>query len=406
MEIGPILSSLRRSKTGAILIAAQVAITLAVLANAVYVVQDRLALSKRPSGAAEADTFVLRLYAFRPPADLEQMQREDVRALQAIPGVSAVAWTNQVPLSNSGWSSGIAAQRTATDTVSTAMYFSPDSLVDALGLTLLEGRDFVADDVVLVDPRRESEQPKVAIVTRSLARWLYPELESVVGQTLSQGTGDSAPEMTIVGVVERLQRPWAPAGSEAELSVIYPQRHLSEVTSYFVRTEPGSRDSVMAAAEAALTSRIDGRMVLFNRGLDEVRSRYYRSHRALAGILVAVCVLLVLVTASGIVGMASLWVNQRRKQIGVRRALGALRRDVIRYFLVENFLVTTVGLVAGVGLALGLNELLVRELEMARLPWVYLAAGVGLLWLLGLGAAFGPAWRAAQIPPAIATRSA
>jgi putative ABC transport system permease protein len=407
MEIRPILSSLRRSKTGAVLIAAQVALTLAILSNAAFVVRDRLALSARPTGAVEPEVFVIRVLAFRPPPDLQHMQEEDSRALAAIPGVKSVAWTNQVPLGRSGWTTGMAADRNQTEAVPTALYFSPDSLVETLGLELIEGRDFTPDDVVLVDPSRESPEPEVAIVTHELARRLFPDGGPYVGRTIYQGTGDDAPAARIVGVVELLYQPWArPPGREGEISVILPERHLSEVASYFVRTDATARDQVMAQAEELLTSRIDGRLLIENRGLEEVRARYFRSHRALAGMLSAVSVLLLLVTASGIVGMASLWVNQRRKQIGVRRALGALRRDVVRYFLVENFLVTSVGLLAGVALALGLNEILVRELEMSRLPWVYLVLGVASLWFLGLAAAFGPAWRASLISPAIATRSA
>jgi putative ABC transport system permease protein len=122
--------------------------------------------------------------------------------------------------------------------------------------------------------------------------------------------------------------------------------------------------------------------------------------------LVTMMALLLLVTASGIVGMASLWVSQRRKQIGVRRAIGARQRDILRYFLVENLMVTTLGIVVGVGLALALNQLLVSQLEVARLPVQYLPLGMLALWALGLLAAFGPAWRASRIPPAVATRSA
>lgn len=406
MEIRPILSSLRRSKTGAVLIAAQVALTLAILSNAAFVVRDRLALSARPTGVAETEVFVIRVLAFRPPPDIENMQQEDTRALAALPGVKSVAWGNQVPLGRSGWTTGMAADREQTEAVPTALYFSPDSLIETLGLELIEGRDFTPEEVVVVDPARESPNPEAAIVTHELARRLFPGGGPYVGRTIYQGTGDEAPAAQIVGVVELLQQPWGRLGSESEVSAILPQRFLGDVASYFVRTDAAARDQVMAQAEELLTTRIDGRLLIENRGLEEIRARYYRSHRALAGMLTAVSALLLLVTASGIVGMASLWVNQRRKQIGVRRALGALRRDVLRYFLVENFLVTSAGLLVGVALALGLNEMLVRELEMSRLPYSYLVIGVASLWTLGLAAAFGPAWRASMISPAIATRSA
>ena len=120
----------------------------------------------------------------------------------------------------------------------------------------------------------------------------------------------------------------------------------------------------------------------------------------------AVTIVLLLVTASGIVGIASLWVNQRRKQIGVRRALGARRRDILRYFVAENVLITSVGIAVGVGLALGLNQYLVSKVELARLPIVYLVGAMVAVWALGVIAVLGPAWRAASVPPAIATRSA
>jgi len=121
--------------------------------------------------------------------------------------------------------------------------------------------------------------------------------------------------------------------------------------------------------------------------------------------LVAVSVLLLLVTASGIVGMASLWVTQRRKQIGVRRALGARRVDILRLFLTENMLITSGGVAAGVLLSIGLNQLLVSNLDMSALPLAYLVSGAAIFYVLGVLAVYGPAWRAASISPATATRS-
>ena len=122
--------------------------------------------------------------------------------------------------------------------------------------------------------------------------------------------------------------------------------------------------------------------------------------------LVSISVLLLLVTLSGIVGMTVLRVAQRRKQIGVRRALGARWRDILRYFIVENVIITTGGIVAGLLLALGLNRLLMAYTGMARLPLEYLAFGAAALWTLGIAAVYGPASKAASISPAIATRTA
>ena len=86
--------------------------------------------------------------------------------------------------------------------------------------------------------------------------------------------------------------------------------------------------------------------------------------------------------------------------------MGARRIDILRYFVVENVLITSGGVVAGVLLGVALNQLLVSHLELPKLPVWYVVMGAGTLWLLGLVAVCGPAWRAAGISPAIATRSA
>jgi putative ABC transport system permease protein len=126
----------------------------------------------------------------------------------------------------------------------------------------------------------------------------------------------------------------------------------------------------------------------------------------MAWLLGAVCMGLLLITALGIVGLASFWVQQRTKQIGIRRALGATRGQILRYFQIENFLIAGIGIALGMLLAFGLNQLLMSKYELPRLPLLYLPAGALILWLLGQLAVLGPARRAAMVPPAIATRSA
>ena len=124
----------------------------------------------------------------------------------------------------------------------------------------------------------------------------------------------------------------------------------------------------------------------------------------MAGMLVGVIVALLLVTSLGIVGLASFWVQQRRRSIGIRRAIGATRGDILRYVQTENFLIVSGGIVLGMLLAYALNLWLMKYYELPRLPLLYLPVGAGLLWLLGQGAVFGPALRAAAVPPVVATR--
>lgn len=403
MEFRPILSALLRSKTGALLIAAQVALTLAILGNAVYIVQDRLAISARPTGVDEDNVFFIRFYGFREGIDVPAMLDADLAMMRGMPGVASVATANMAPLTQSGWNLSVQPNSNdpAVESTNAAFYFSSEDLVETLGLELVEGRYFTPDEVQVVEPSIANIRPRQVVLTKALATQLFPEDKSFVGKAVY--LGDS--RMEVVGVVARLQSPWAQLGDAAERSLIVPLRQLDPAAQYLVRTEPGQLDKVMREVEDALVAARDDRVLIRNTSIKEARANRYRADRSLAWMLITVMGLLVLVTASGIVGMASLWVNQRRKQIGVRRAIGARQRDILRYFLVENFMVTSFGIAIGLGLALALNQLLVDALEVPRLPLAILPAGVVALWALGLLAALGPAWRAARIPPAEATRS-
>jgi putative ABC transport system permease protein len=119
--------------------------------------------------------------------------------------------------------------------------------------------------------------------------------------------------------------------------------------------------------------------------------------------LVAAFVLLV--TIVGIVGLAAFTVATRTKQLGTRRAIGATKFHILRYFLVENWLITSAGALAGCALALGVGFRLSTMYRMPRLPLLYLVGGVVVLWLVGLSAVWIPARRAAAVSPAVATRT-
>ena len=141
------------------------------------------------------------------------------------------------------------------------------------------------------------------------------------------------------------------------------------------------------------------------RTYEQVRGDAYKNDRGMAILMGVICVILLAITAAGIVGLTSFWVGQRRKQIGVRRALGATKRDILSYFLTENLMIGVAGVVIGVGLAIGMNLWMVSQFEMARLSIVYVVVGVVALLLLGQAAVLAPAMRAAKVPPVEATRS-
>jgi putative ABC transport system permease protein len=409
MEIRPILSALMRNKTGPILVALQVALSLAILANAMHIVNERRAAMTRPSGLSdEHATFYIiarNLSNDSPEQQLATMKRE-ADVLRAVPGVASVANVSQMPLSRSGSNSSVAVDRhQVRESAIASTYVSGDSIIKTFGLKLVEGRDFLPQELVDLNENETRDYPKQVIITKALADKLWPGA-SVVGKTMYWGTGADAQGVLVVGVVERLQTAHVNLKPSSEYSALIPARLYGNPGNlYAIRAEPGQRDRVMKEAETALRKSSATPMILRLKTFDKDREELYRADAALCWMLVTVSVLLLLITCSGIVGMASLWVTQRRKQIGVRRALGARKLDILRYFIMENFMITSAGVFGGVTLGLALNHLLVSKLEMARLPAGYLIGGAVVFWALGVLAAYGPAWRAASISPATATRS-
>jgi putative ABC transport system permease protein len=219
--------------------------------------------------------------------------------------------------------------------------------------------------------------------------------------------GDNKP-LTVVGVIESLVRPYfGPKDMVPDYTVLLPARMPYNVGGYYVlRTnQPGERERVLKDAVKVLEKNSPNRIILDHKTQEQIRTEFFQQDQSMVWLLIAVCIALLVVTSLGIVGLASFWVQQRTKQIGVRRALGATRGQVLRYFQTENFLLATLGIVIGMIGAYGINQLLMSSYELPRLPALYLPVGAVVLWALGQLSVLGPARRAAAVPPAVATRS-
>ncbi len=413
MELRPILSAMLRSKTGVFLIAIQIALTLAILANAAYIVNDRVVEARKKSGVDEDRVFMISTFSYNEKADHLAQQKIDEAQLRAIPGITKVAAVNQIPLSQSGSNSGFSRKREQKETTTNAAYYlTSSSLVDLFGLKLIEGRDFSPSEFREIDPNKEAEKrdDNVALISKSFGKTIFPELDNFTGQVFYLGIGDDADAIRVIGVYDTLVTPWGRAAwstsnRDGTQTIIMPAREIQPYSTFALRADSANLEPLMNAAEKTLLAATTSRVIPQKSSMTELRKARYRGDYFLVGLLMVVMLLLVTMTAAGIVGLASLWVNQRRKQIGVRRALGARRIDILRYFLLENFLMTSIGAIAGIGLALALNHALMSSLEMQRLPIIYLVFGIVSVIVLGLLAVLNPALRAASVPPAEATRS-
>lgn len=403
MQIGPIWRAMMRNKTGAILIALQMAVTLAIMVNAISIIQERAEAMARPSGIDEPNIFYIDSTGFAEDFNERLTVEQDLAALRAMPGVVNAVQTEAVPLSGSGWSMGLQVEPGAeVDGTGVAMYFVDEHGIDTYGLKLVAGENFAPSDVTWRQ-RSDTNWPDKAIITQAMAEALFPDdWRSALGKTVY--IRDTEP-LTVTGIIERMQAAWN-GWSGVERSMLVPQHTLFGSGYYIIRTEPGMRDQLMPKIEEMLAESNKGRIVSEMRSMEETRERSYRDDASMIKMLTFTMILLLLITSLGIVGLASFSVSRRTKQIGTRRALGASRGAIAQYFMTENLLISLTGVVLGAALAVGLNMAMVEVFDLDRGSLLVLVP-VAMLTLVVIGqlAVLGPARRASLVPPAVATRT-
>jgi putative ABC transport system permease protein len=402
MPFGPIFRAMTRNRARFVLIVAEVALTLAIVANCVSLIRASQAELARESGFDDANLLFVRsrpfAEAFREDKYLQDAVEADARTLRAIPGVRTATNTYFLPWDGGGSSTEV---RRGDVRYRTQVYPGDLKFFDTLGVSLLEGRNFTQEEY---DTYSQTDLPDdvvyPAVISQKLADLIYPE-GGALGKVINDP--DDIPAYRVIGIFGPFYNPYGwPIGDYA---VIYPSRTGNfNGTSFLVRSEPGQAAALPPEIEKALLAANNGRNVEVQL-ISETRRQYDARDRSVVFALNAVMLLLVFVTALGIVGITSFSVAERQRQIGTRRALGATRADILRHFLLENWMVTSIGAALGLLFAYALNFGLVNLVEGAKLDGWILVVGVALLWTTGLAAALGPALRAARIAPAIATRN-
>jgi putative ABC transport system permease protein len=244
--------------------------------------------------------------------------------------------------------------------------------------------------------------PATGIITQAAADELFPdESGSIVGKTVYINDNDP---VKIVGIIDVLQAAWK-GWDSVENSMLVPMPRIDDRTFYVVRAKPGYRDELMPEIEELFAQSNKNRIIESMQTMEEVRTRSYLGDAGMITMLSFIVILLTGVTGFGIVGLASFSVSRRTRQIGVRRALGATRTAILRYFMIENFIISSVGIIVGGILAVALNIFMVQAFSLTPLAWYVVPIAMIVLWLVGQAAVAGPARRASNISPAIATRS-
>lgn len=403
MQIQPILAALRRHRLATLLIGLEIALACAVLCNACFLIANRLQDIHVQSGVDETSLASLKISGY------EDSQSVDINArvttgLRAISGVQSVSVLNSVPFGERRGTAGITTDAEGRHSGGVIeLYLGGPGSAEALGLHVVAGRALQADDYQPFSGVFPSSAP--ILMTRELAEHLWPGADP-----LGKAIWMDKWRYQVVGVIDHLVVPDPGMRGDAARgwSVFVPGQPGPMLSgNYLIKAAPADIQRVLRDAREIIAKAVPD-AVLDQQGtqtVSDLREKFFQQDRVMTGMLVGVIIALLMVTALGIVGLASFWVQQRRKQIGIRRAIGATRQDILSYFQTENFLIVTGGIALGMVMAFGLNLVLMKFYELPRLPLFYLPLGAVVLWGLGQLAVLGPALRAAAVPPVVATRS-
>lgn len=400
-----------RGVPGAALVAAEVALSVGLLAGGGLLARSLGNLLDRELGygvegmvAAEAD-----LGTRVPPERQREVWEAMEDRLQAVPGVESVARANWIP-TGFGGNGFIEVEGSEDLRIGAGYRVVSDGFFTTLGIRRLAGRGF--------DERDRSGSEKVVLVNRSMADRYWPGRDplgmrvraySMEGEL---GVRETAPWRTVVGVVEDIRH--FGHGSDPEPEMYVSVRQAPDWTvaamSLVVRGRPGMGAARLVPVVREALAELDPRLAVEVSTFEDRLGDILAGRRVTTVLVGAFGALSLVLAAIGVFGLLSFAVARRRREIGVRTALGASREGILRLVLGSALRVAAIGAAVGtlaaVWATLLLESLLAPLLvDVAPRDPVSFAASVGVLLLVAVAAALLPAWRAAQVDPLTALRA-
>ena len=396
-SLRPIFSALRRHKAAVTLLVLEIALTMAVLGNLLFIVNASMRLEHERTGVMEPDIGVIQSIGVIGTPN-PGTAAGNIDLLDRVPGVVAASF-GDVPL-------GVRTYPVYADPDLHKRLAAPYLFEGAQGYAKTLGVQVIAGRL----PREDELPPSNAkidpgLITQALAQRLYPQ-QSPLGRMLYLGQHGGG-GVRIVGVLRQLRGSITGRNSDSDSILLEAEVGNQNLGGlYLIRSQPGQLKRVLPLAVKALQKANPGHVTSMVKTMVQIRQMEFRGASAINRILMAITAILLIVTALGVSGLASFWVQQRTRHIGTRRALGATRGAILRHFQAENLIIVSMGVALGAALTIGLNVLLMQRFAQPRLPLQYVAFGALAMWLLGQLAVLGPALRAARVAPTTAMRAA
>jgi predicted permease len=341
--------------------------------------------------------------SYAQPSDLRALMNRSLEAIRQIPGVQSAGATTAIPFGGNRSDGVILAEgyemQPGESVISPRQMLVTPGYFEAMGITLVKGRYFDDRD-------NETSMPAIMVDER-LARRFWPDRDPI-GQRMYRPvnvnsvfeTNENTRWLTVVGVVRTVRQDDL-AGSGNPVGAYYTPFAQDPPRGFTFAVKTAGDPGGLAAAVRAAIARIDPELALFDVRTMEERAELSMSSRRTALLLaVGYGAVALLLSAIGIYGILAYQVTQRRREFGIRVALGSTAAGVVKLVLREGLLLAAVGLAAGLGGAVALRRVAENEVYgVGTLDPLVISSVVLLLGAVVLAASFLPARRAVRVQP-------
>lgn len=392
---------IRQSLGRSLLVVSEVALSVVLLVAAGLLVRTFDKLSRLDPGFNSRSVITMRttlpFARYGTPEARAAYGQRAVERVRALPGVQSAGLTTALPLMGVNWMASFTVDGAATGgRPETATYntISPGYL-DAIGARLKSGRDFLPTD--------SAAAPSVVLISQELER-LHFLGQSAVGRMLRMKVADRQVDAQIVGVVGDIRHLSLDEGPR--VAIYQPHAQLPwPFLAFAIRThgDPRALTGALRAAFSEVDSSLAVERVYL---LSELVDRALAQQRLAMTLLWIFSLMATILAAVGLYGVLAVAVAQRRREFGIRLALGASRRDLLRLVVQQGLLLTLAGLAAGLAVApIAASAMEQMLFGVGRLdPATYVAVAL-LLVAVTLAACLPPAWRASRTNPATVLRA-
>jgi len=392
---------LRKFTTGLLIL--QLAITLGLLVNSAILAFDTKEKIAQSTGLDIDNILIMSTHPtsgnYRDLDYYRSIVTEDMVKLRQLSGIKSVSVTNQLPLRSRGMLRAIydldnPEQEKDDKYLQDVKYIlTEEHLIDVMGLTLLEGRFLNSSDQFDFG----SEEKHNIVITESLKRALYGD-DSAIGQETNSGF--------IVGVIKDIiLDPTLPSDKQYGLFINTIMEYIYFGRYYAMNVEPGQMESVRAKVSDIILNVQPERDIFKVFTMGEHLKRFYRDDQGLADLFMLLCGLMLFVTDISSYAYSQFHISRQKKFIGIRRALGARKKDVLLYVLTENWLVYGIGCLLGVVVAFGFNILLNQHIVLSKPDLILFLIATCIIFISGTLATWIPANSTSNISPVIATKT-